>query len=55
LADSDIEINLELIDKASSQLAEASSSLDQVSEASDRLAVPQEDLNAEAASFFSAS
>jgi len=50
LADSDIEINLELIDNASSQLAEASSSmsssLDQVSEASDRLAVSQEDLDA---------
>ncbi len=51
MADSDIEINLELIDNASSQLAEASSSmtssLDQVSEASERLAVSQEDLNAE--------
>jgi hypothetical protein len=51
LADSDIEINLELIDNASSQLAEASSSLtsslDQVSEASNRLAVSQEDLEVE--------
>lgn len=51
MADSDIEINLELIDNASSQLAKASSSmtssLDQVSEASDRLAVFQEDLKAE--------
>jgi hypothetical protein len=51
LADSDIEINLELIDNASSQLAEASSSmsssLDQVSEASDRFAASQENLEVE--------
>jgi hypothetical protein len=42
LADSDIEINLELIDNASSQLAEASSnissSLDMVSDSSGQLA-----------------
>jgi hypothetical protein len=51
MADSDIEINLDLIDNASSELAEASSSmsssLDQVCEASDRLATSQEDLEAE--------
>jgi hypothetical protein len=51
LADSDIEINLELIDNASSQLAEASSSmsssLDQVSESSDRLATSQGNLEVE--------